>query len=105
MKKVLMPLHNQVLVRRIHKGEQTTSGGIVIPEKKQSQDQPERGVVVAVSEGRRSPQTGELIPLSVAVGDEVYFSKYAGHEVEENGEKLVFFEEHQIMAKYVEVAD
>ena len=57
---------------------------------------------LAVGPGRRSEQTGELIPLDVAVGDTVLYSKYGGTEVAVDGEDLLVLSSRDILAKLVD---
>ena len=81
----LQPLGDRLIVE-VLEGEETTSSGIVLPDT--AQEKPQRGRVLAVGPGNRSEQTGELIPLDVAEGDEVIYSKYGGTEVKVDGELI-----------------
>ncbi|MGE5273047.1 MAG: co-chaperone GroES, partial [Verrucomicrobiota bacterium] len=71
----LQPLGDRLIVEVLDE-EETTISGIVLPDT--AKEKPQRGKVLAVGPGNRSEQTGELIPLDVAEGDEVIFSKYGG---------------------------
>jgi chaperonin GroES len=55
--------------------------------------------VIAVGPGRRSEQSGELIPVDVAVGDVVLYSKYGGTEVTVDGEDLLVLSSRDVLAK------
>jgi chaperonin GroES len=55
--------------------------------------------VLAVGPGRRSEQTGELIPVDVGVGDVVLYSKYGGTEVTVDGEELLVLSSRDVLAK------
>ena len=74
----LQPLGDRLIVEVLEE-EETTESGIVLPDT--AREKPQRGRVLAVGPGERSEHTGELIPMDVAVGDEVIFSKYGGTEV------------------------
>ena len=56
-----------------------------------------RGMVVAVGEGRY--EDGKRVPLDVAPGDEVIYSKYGGTEIKVDGEDVLILSEHDILAK------
>ena len=56
------------------------------------------GQVLAVGPGRRSEQTGELIPLDVKVGDTVVYSKYGGTEITVDGEDLLILTGRDVLA-------
>ncbi|HEX7443335.1 MAG TPA: co-chaperone GroES, partial [Acidimicrobiales bacterium] len=55
--------------------------------------------VLAVGPGRRSETTGELIPLHIAVGDTVVYSKYGGTEISADGKDLLILSSRDILAK------
>src|SRR5881397_1290506 len=74
----LQPLGDRLIVEVLEE-EETTGSGIVLPDT--AREKPQRGRVLAVGPGERSENTGELIPMDVAVGDEIIFSKYGGTEV------------------------
>jgi len=93
----LNPLDDRVVVKPIE-AEETTAGGIVLPDT--AKEKPQRGEVLAVGPGRLL-DSGERCPVSVAVGDEVLFSKYGGTEIEVDGEELKILRESDILAKIV----
>src|SRR2546423_15462553 len=74
----LQPLGDRLVVEVLEEEEMTFSG-IVLPDT--AKEKPQRGRVLAVGPGARSETTGERIPLDVAEGDEVIFSKYGGTEI------------------------
>ena len=94
----LQPLGDRLIVE-VLEGEETTFSGIVLPDT--AQEKPQRGRVLAVGPGNRSEQTGELIPLDVAEGDEVIFSKYGGTEVKVGSDELLILRESDVLAKVV----
>ncbi|MCU0308136.1 MAG: co-chaperone GroES [Thermoleophilia bacterium] len=92
----LKPLGDRVIVRAIE-AEEVTASGLVLPET--AKERPQRGKVLAVGPGRFTD--GERVPLDVAEGDEVIYSKYGGTEVKVQGEDLLILQEHDILAKVV----
>lgn len=93
----LRPLDDRVVVKPLD-AEETTAGGIVLPDA--AQEKPQRGTVVAVGVGKLM-DSGKRGELSVAIGDEVIFGKYGGSEVEVNGEDFKILRESDILAKVV----
>ncbi|MGD8911079.1 MAG: co-chaperone GroES [Chromatiales bacterium] len=89
----IRPLHDRVVIRRMEK-EQTSSGGIVIPDT--ATEKPTQGEVIAVGKGRLL-DSGEIRPLDVKVGDRVLFAKYSGTEVKVFGEDVVVVREDEVM--------
>jgi chaperonin GroES len=90
----LKPLGDRVIVRPIE-DEEVTASGIVLPDT--AKERPQRATVLAVGDGRFVD--GERVPLDVAEGDEVIYSKYGGTEVKVLGEDLLILQEHDILAK------
>lgn len=90
----LKPLHDRVLIRRWDE-ESRSAGGIVIPDN--AKEKPQRGEVLAVGPGEPL-ETGQIRALSVSPGDSVLFGKYAGSEVNVDGEELVVLKESDILA-------
>jgi chaperonin GroES len=91
----LRPLEDRIVVRP-SEAEQTTVSGIIIPDT--AKEKPQQGEVVAVGPGRRSEQTGELIPVDVKVGDTVVYSKYGGTEITVDGEDLLILNSRDVLA-------
>jgi chaperonin GroES len=91
----LKPLEDRIIVRP-NEAEETTVSGIVIPDT--AKEKPQFGEVLAVGAGRRSEQTGELIPLDVKVGDTVVYSKYGGTEIAVEGEDLLILTSRDVLA-------
>jgi chaperonin GroES len=92
----LQPLEDRIVVRP-GQAEETTVSGLVIPDT--AKEKPQQGEVLAVGPGRRSDQTGELIPVDVSVGDVVLYSKYGGTEVAVDGEDLLVLSSRDVLAK------
>lgn len=91
----LQPLEDRLVVRPIDP-EQTTASGLVIPDT--AKEKPQRGEVLAVGPGKRSDSTGARIPVDVAEGATVIFSKYGGTEVTIDGEDLLILTARDVLA-------
>jgi chaperonin GroES len=94
----LQPLGDRLIVEVLEE-EETTVSGIVLPDT--AKEKPQRGRVLAVGPGERSEQTGELIPMDVAEGDEIIFSKYGGTEVKVGADELLILRQSDVLAKVV----
>ena len=92
----LVPLGDRILVKRSEDDEQTTSGGIIIPDT--AKEKPQEGEVVAVGNGRLL-DSGERQPVDVGVGDLVLFAKYGGTEVTYDNAEYLILREDDILAK------
>ena len=90
----LQPLEDRLVVRPAE-AEETTASGLVIPDT--AKEKPQQGEVLAVGPGRRS-DSGELIPVDVAVGDRVVYSKYGGTEITIEGEDLLILQARDVLA-------
>ena len=90
----LKPLEDRIVVKP-GEGEETTSSGIVIPDT--AKEKPQEGEVVAAGPGRF--EDGARVPLDVAVGDKVIYSKYGGTEVKLEGEDVLILSENDILAR------
>ena len=86
------PLHDRIIVKRLGE-EETTAGGIIIPDT--AKEKPQEGMVVAVGSGRRDD--GKVIALDVKAGDKVLFGKYSGTEIELDGEEHLIMREDDIL--------
>ena len=94
----LQPLEDRIVVRPSD-AEETTASGLVIPDT--AKEKPQQGEVLAVGPGRRSDQTGEIIPVDVAAGETVVYSKYGGTEITVDGEDLLILNARDVLAKMV----
>jgi len=90
----LQPLEDRIVVRPAE-AEEKTASGLVIPDS--AKEKPQQGEVLAVGPGRRS-DSGELIPLDIAVGDKVVYSKYGGTEITIEGEDLLILNGRDVLA-------
>jgi chaperonin GroES len=91
----LTPLEDRIVVRPAEEKE-TTVSGIVIPDT--AKEKPQEGEVVAVGPGRF--EDGTRVPLDVAVGDTVIYSKYGGTEVTVDGTDYLVLSARDVLAKY-----
>jgi chaperonin GroES len=92
----LKPLGDRVIVQAIEEDE-TTASGIVLPDT--AKEKPQRGKVVAVGDGKWDEDGDKRIPLDVAEGDEVLYSKYGGTEINVEGDDLLVLRESDVLAK------
>jgi chaperonin GroES len=89
----LKPLQDRVIVKQAE-AEEKTKSGIILPDA--AKEKPTKGKVVAVGDGKRD-DNGKVHALNVKPGDQVYYGKYSGTDVEVNGEKFVILRESDIL--------
>jgi len=89
----IKPLEDRVLVQPLE-AEQTTASGLVIPDT--AKEKPQEGKVLAVGPGRF--EDGQRLPLDIAEGDIVVYSKYGGTEVKYNGEEYLILSARDVLA-------
>lgn len=92
----IRPLEDRVIVTVDEDQEQQTASGIVIPDT--AKEKPQQGTIVAVGPGKRSEQTGELVPVDVEEGDTVLFSKYGGTEVNVGRNEYLILSARDVLA-------
>src|SRR4051812_879044 len=90
----IKPLEDKIVVQA-SEAETTTASGIVIPDT--AKEKPQEGKVLAVGPGRID-DNGNRVPLDVAVGDVVIYSKYGGTEVKYNGEEYLILSARDVLA-------
>jgi chaperonin GroES len=88
------PMDDRVLVEPVE-AEDMTAGGIILPDS--AREKPQRGVIVAVGPGKLL-DSGNRGEMSVGIGDEVFYGKYAGTEVEFGTDTYVVIRENDILA-------
>jgi chaperonin GroES len=88
------PVGDRLIVQEADAEEKTPSG-IVLPDS--AKEKPQRGKVLAVSEGRY--ESGQLVPLPVSAGDEILYSKYGGDKIPGQPDDIVVLRESDIIAK------
>src|ERR1700709_1918426 len=89
----LKPLADRVIVKQ-SEAEEKTASGILLPDT--AKEKPTKGKVVAVGPGKLD-DNGKRMEIGVRAGDSVYYGKYAGTDVEVDGEKLVILRETDLL--------
>lgn len=92
----IRPLDDRIVIQPLE-AEEKTSGGILLPDT--AKEKPQRAKVLAVGDGRLTDE-GKRIALTVKVGDEVLYGKYAGTEIKYRGEELKILRENEVLALY-----
>jgi len=90
----IKPLEDRIVVQPLE-AEQTTASGLVIPDT--AKEKPQEGKVMAIGPGRIDDK-GNRVPLDVAVGDKVIYSKYGGTEVKYAGEEYLILSARDVLA-------
>ena len=93
----IKPLEDRIVVKTLE-AETTTASGLVIPDS--AKEKPQEGEILAVGPGRID-DNGNRVPLDVAVGDKVIYSKYGGTEVKYAGEEYLILSARDILAVVV----
>jgi chaperonin GroES len=88
------PLQDRVVIKRLEE-EDTTKGGIIIPDA--AKEKPQEGRVVAVGAGRMT-EKGQRVPPEVKVGNKILFGKYSGTDIKIDGEEHLILKEEDILA-------
>lgn len=91
--KLPRPINDKVLIRVCDAEDEVTEGGIIIPGT--AKEKPRVGVVLATGKG------GDDRPMSVKVGDRVYYGRYAatnGVDIELNGVRYIIISESDVYA-------
>ncbi len=89
----IQPLGDRVLVEPL-KDEETTKGGIIIPDT--AKEKPQQGKVIAVGTGKID-DNGNKVPFNVKKGDLVLMPKYGGTEVKVDGKEYQIMREDDIL--------
>ncbi|MGP6140108.1 MULTISPECIES: co-chaperone GroES [unclassified Jeotgalibaca] len=91
---MLKPLGNRVIIE-VAKEEEKTVGGIVLPSSAKEKSQ--TGVVIAAGDGLVT-ENGTKIEMTIKVGDNVLFEKYAGTEIKYDGKDYLVVKESDVVA-------
>jgi chaperonin GroES len=89
----IRPLDERILVKQCE-AEEKTAGGIVLPDT--AKEKPQRGKVIATGPGKLL-KNGKRGAMEIKKGDELFYGKYSGTEVEVNGEKFVILRESDVL--------
>jgi chaperonin GroES len=90
----VVPIGDKIVVKRLD-AEETTAGGIVLPDS--AREKPKQGRVLSVGDGKLL-HDGRRVPHQVAEGDRVLFSSWSGAEVVVDGQELLILSEEEILA-------
>jgi len=91
----LKPLGDRLVVEPIEQ-EDTTPGGILVPET--AKEKPQEGKVIAAGPGKLD-DSGKRIKMEVKVGDRVLYAKYSGTEIKaEENKKVLILRESDVLA-------
>ena len=90
----IKPLEDRIVVQSVE-AEQTTASGLVIPDT--DKEKPQEGEVVAIGPGRLNA-AGERVPMDIAVGDRVVYSKYGGTEIKHGGTEYLILSARDVLA-------
>ena len=85
----IKPLADRVLVRPAT-AEEKTVGGIIIPDS--AKEKPLKGEVIAAGNGTKDEE------MVLKAGDKVLYGKYAGTEIEWNGEQFLIMRQSDVLA-------
>lgn len=91
----LKPLYDNIIVKQL-KEEEITKSGIVLPDTI-NKEKPQQGEVIAVGPGKKD-NNGNIIGMSVKVGDKVLFSRYSPNEVKIENEEYLVMKEGDVLA-------
>src|SRR5215203_5335638 len=89
----LKPLADRVIVKQTE-AEEKTKSGLYLPDA--AKEKPTRGKVIAAGPGKLDDK-GKPMEIGVRVGDSIYYGKYAGTDVEVDGQKYVILRESDIL--------
>ncbi len=90
----LKPLADRLVVKPME-AEETTAGGIVLPDT--AKEKPQKGEVIAVGPGKLL-DSGKVEPMNVKVGDTIYYAKYGGTEIKIGAEEYVILRQDDVLA-------
>ncbi|MCI7305720.1 MULTISPECIES: co-chaperone GroES [Trueperella] len=90
----IKPLDDRIVIQQVE-AEETTASGLVLPDT--AKEKPQEGKVVAVGPGRID-DNGNRVPMEVAVGDTVIYSKYGGTEVKYGTDEYIILSQRDVLA-------
>jgi chaperonin GroES len=90
----IKPLADRVVVKP-QEAEETTASGIILPDT--AKEKPQAGEIVAIGPGKIS-DAGNVIAMTVKVGDNVLYGKYSGTEITIEGDEVLIMRESDILA-------
>ncbi|NLW13971.1 MAG: co-chaperone GroES [Trueperella sp.] len=90
----IKPLDDRIVIQQVE-AEETTASGLVLPDT--AKEKPQEGTVVAVGPGRVD-DNGNRVPMDVAVGDVVIYSKYGGTDVKYGDDDFIILSQRDVLA-------
>lgn len=95
---IITPIQDNIIIKlpKCEK-EKKTSSGIIISTAASQQELPERGIVIAIGEGR-TLNDGTKIKSEINIDDEVIFNKFAGTKIQSEDEEYLIVKENDILA-------
>lgn len=93
-KNKIKPLLDNILIEPLE-AETKLPSGIVIPDS--AKEKPQEGKVIAVGSGRRD-EKGNVIPMTLKVGDKVMFKKWGGTDIKLDGKDMLLVKEEDVLA-------
>ncbi|WP_461021083.1 co-chaperone GroES, partial [Trueperella pyogenes] len=90
----IKPLDDRIVIQQVE-AEETTASGLVLPDT--AKEKPQEGKVVAVGPGRID-DNGNRVPMDLAVGDTVIYSKYGGTEVKYGADEYIILSQRDVLA-------
>jgi chaperonin GroES len=91
----IRPIDDRVVIK-ILEAEETTPGGLVLPDT--AKEKPQKGEVIAVGPGKIQ-KNGKRSPMELAKGDLVIFGKYGGSDVKIDGNDFKIMRESEVLAR------
>ena len=91
----IQPMGDRVVIRPTEQ-EETTKGGIFLPDT--ARERPQEGEIVAAGPGRYM-QNGKRLEMELKIGDKVIYSKYSGTEIQAEDEELLVMNSNDILVK------
>ncbi|HHI80608.1 MAG TPA: co-chaperone GroES [Planctomycetes bacterium] len=91
----IRPIDDRVVIK-ILEAEETTPGGLVLPDT--AKEKPQKGEVIAVGPGKIQ-KDGKRSPMELEKGDVVIFGKYSGSDVKIGGEDFKIMRESEVLAR------
>ena len=92
----IRPLEDRIIIKPLE-AEEKTAGGIIIPDN--AKEKPQKGEVMAVGPGKISDE-GAVIEMALKAGDKVLYGKYAGTEIQIEGEECLIMRETDVLATF-----
>ena len=89
------PEESDIVIVKAHEAEEKTASGIILPDT--AKEKPQMGEIVAVGTGKTS-DAGNLVKMSLQVGDTVLYGKYSGTEINIDGQELLIMRESDVLA-------